>query len=581
MPRKLSPWASDAADIQVGDRLPDIIYQNQTVVRFLEDPKKYIISAGKGMGKTLLLTYKRYQLDKEYSTGGGGSSVQFVPTNTPYLDCMPNLPSLSKEWVRALGSIDDAEKLWLLAFQISALTHARSDADKSYRSRLPGDLPEFLRSGSRVTPTLAAHIMMQLSVSEFHRLYDRFRHHIAAEIQSMHSALFYFVDKVDQASSNLPRPAWVGIQVGLALATMNIRNFNSHHKAFTSVRQEAYSNAESDRRANLSGAVSEIRYEPRELNDMMDQLSRCYENEHTFERFVGFRSVHNNRADRTEGIYPYLFRHTIGRPRDLVRIAEHLSAARGLDEESFKAIVNRVGSEIISQEVFAEVKVFLECLRRRDDRSAFLQRIGSNILRRCDIERICEEVNGISPIVDYDMQGLHHPFCELYSAGLLGVLKPGNEAGESILEFRQPHDRFLATGRDLPSSPYYFVHPGLQHAMKDLTDYRVLRFVAVGHGYPWNDRSRALVEAQLELERLTQSPPPDLTVRLDNGFRDRVMRALAISHGRGETLTTDRRAVVQAEMGADWQRLTEDCETDAALTNLYLWVDAAVCGGLD
>ena len=457
--RTLSPWASDAADIQIGDQLPDIIYQNQTVVRFLQDPKKYIVSAGKGMGKTLLLTYKRYQLDKEYATGGG-SSVQFIPTNTPYLDCMPNLPSLSKDWVQFLGDVDSAEKLWLLAFQLSALTHARSEADQSYRKRLPGELPYFIDSGSRVTPTMACHVMMQLRVSDFHRLHDRFRHHIVSEIQSMHSGLFYFVDKVDQASSSLPRKAWVGIQFGLALAAMGIRSFNAHHKAFVSIRQEAYSNAESDRRPNLSGAVSEIRYDPRELRDMMNQLSRCYEGAQTFERFVGFKEVHNTRAERTEGVYPYVHRHTIGRPRDLVRIAEQVSTSHeDLDEASFKRVVNRVSSEIISQEVFAEVKVFLECLRDRSGRTAILQHIPHNVLRRRDVERICERVNGISPIENYDMQGLDHPFCELYSAGLLGVLKPGTEQDETVLEFRQPHDRFLPTGRDLPNSKYYFVHP--------------------------------------------------------------------------------------------------------------------------
>ena len=103
----------------------------------------------------------------------------------------------------------------------------------------------------------------------------------------------------------------------------------------------------------------------------------------------------------------------------------------------------------------------------------------------------------------------------------------------------------------------------------------------MGHGYPWNERTRALVEAQIELYRLLHSPPDSLELRVDNGFKERVLRALSLSHGRGEHGTTDRRAIVRTEMGADWAKLAEDCEAHPQLSALYLWVDAAVAGGLD
>src|SRR5262249_7455934 len=88
-------WASDANQIGIED-LDWVVFKNDIIEDFLQKRGKYFLSANKGLGKTLLLTYKRKQLTDTYHERHGKSQAQvsFVPEGRPFLDFMGNLHTL-------------------------------------------------------------------------------------------------------------------------------------------------------------------------------------------------------------------------------------------------------------------------------------------------------------------------------------------------------------------------------------------------------------------------------------------------------------------------------------------------------
>jgi hypothetical protein len=73
-------WASDANQIGIED-LDWVVFKNDIIEDFLQKRGKYFLSANKGLGKTLLLIYKRKQLTDTYHERQGKSQAQvfFVP----------------------------------------------------------------------------------------------------------------------------------------------------------------------------------------------------------------------------------------------------------------------------------------------------------------------------------------------------------------------------------------------------------------------------------------------------------------------------------------------------------------------
>src|SRR5262249_11640786 len=100
-------WASDANQIGIED-LDWVVFKNDIIEDFLQKRGKYFLSANKGLGKTLLLTYKRKQLTDTYHERPGKSQAQvfFVPEGRPFLDFMANLHTLPAAQITFLFRAD-------------------------------------------------------------------------------------------------------------------------------------------------------------------------------------------------------------------------------------------------------------------------------------------------------------------------------------------------------------------------------------------------------------------------------------------------------------------------------------------
>lgn len=510
-------WASDGNQIEI-PRLKEMVFQTPVIAEFLRSDQKFFLSANKGLGKTLLMRFKRSILadryfHKEEDEKSGRPMVHFVPEGHPYLDLMSDLPTISKGLNKFLSDLRNCKRSWSFAIRMSALSHfpALVESESVLETDvLPSRMARWL-GGKRVEPTVVFRELLSLSLKEINRILDQFENTLDFVFRNIHSGVHLFLDKVDQGIRSVDREAWVNIQGGLIDAAWDVMNANSHIKVYASLREEAYANYESDIKANAYGATTTLRYSYEDLSRLIDKLTRFYEGSPGFADFVQHHSIRNQRGEMVEDSFRFLHRHTVGRPRDLVIICSELSRRQGrLTESLFRSIVNETASEKIVPNIFDEMHVFLGCLRERKERHRLAGLLPHNILTREELEQLCCRFNDVEASAFSDFQesgwkGLSHPFCELYDCGLLGYVHQDHATGTRRQQFKQPHDVSSEWSCGLPKSPYYLLHPALQALIQTLrrgSDYRLFRFVVVGHGYAWQDYFPALIEVQRHLFRL-------------------------------------------------------------------------------
>ena len=503
-------WASDAIQIDIG-ALKDLTFKSAAVREFLDGAGKHFVSGGKGLGKTLLLTYKRAQLGEQYQGPASRrhGAIQFIPEGRPYLDLMGDLPTLDQSQIDRMAQPGECKRLWSFCLRLSIVSHVPALVSVGAEDLAP--LPRGLRSfldGRPVEPTMVAKELLSLTVRQSSQVLDAMEAPLERRIRALHSGVFVFVDKLDQALRRLPRAAWVHMQAGLVEAAWDLMNTNRHVKVFATIREEAFSSYESDIKTNLYGATTTLRYDKHELRDLLDKLAHYYEGL-PLRDFVLLDEVRTGRSSRGEAAFDFLYRHTLGRPRDLVILASEISRhRRTLDERTLIRIVQESSAGMLAANIFDEMRAFLEVLRDRDKRDAFFALLPCDVLSGDDVVAVWCAFHGVDRAYfdEYgrDADDVYHPFRELYECGLLGVVAD-DPAGEGrVQRFRQPHEAVAGSRRELPRSREYLLHPALRALLERLAGsgrFAAIRHVTIGHGEPWPRHFDLVVAVQRELMR--------------------------------------------------------------------------------
>ena len=417
--------------------------------------------------------------------------------------------SLSERYEKPLAGLTTTKRLWSTAFvypPFPTIPVLSRNAISSSSGTFPHRIQRWVQ-GSKVEPTVVFKELTRLPVSQMSRLVGDTENFLDQKFRKLHSSTLFFIDKVDQAVRHMSRDAWINIQAGLIEAAWDLMNTNSHVKIFATIRHEAFVNYQSDIKANLFGATTVLRYSDEELQQLMDQLSSCYEGCTGFRDFLGLNVIKHDRRPLPEDSFHFVRRHTFGRPRDLVAIASELSASRSsLTETHYCAVVRQTSANALVANVFDEMRAFLDCLRDRETRARFLVESALNILTRGDAVRISAEFNGLSEesLAHFgeESSAIHHPFRDLYLAGLLGVIAPHDDGDLRVQKFRRPDDLVTDFGTPLPVSEYYFLHPalnGLVRRYRTTGEFLVYQHVMVGENVSWApyDRYFCLVERHL------------------------------------------------------------------------------------
>lgn len=502
-------WVSDANQIAI-ESIEEVVFKSALVREFVEGESRYFVSGAKGCGKTLLLTYKRAQLAERYQRGERG--VTFVPEGRPYLDLMGDLPNVNKACQTLMESLATAKRLWGLALRLSTLSHHPDPAAmRDALAALPARLRE-VAEGRRTAPTVVLKEILQLTPSQIHKLLDETELPLEHAVRGLHHGVMFFIDKTDQALREVSREAWVAMQAGLVEAAWDLMNTNAHVKVFATVREEAFSTYESDLKTNLFGATTSIRYTKGELRQMLERLTAFYEGL-PLRDFVTMDVVTATGGHHTEGVFDYLYRHSLGRPRDLVILASALSRARAeLDERTLKRVVHETSAGILVSNVFDEMRTFLDVLVDRQNRARFLAALPYPVLSEDDLVDAWCRYHGLErgyfDAHGRTAAGVFHPFRELFDCGLLGVLEEQDE-GLPRQAFKQPHQPMRLDRFELPRSSVYLLHPSLQALIAGLGqgNLRPMREVVLGHGLPWPAHYTLHTTLQRELLRATRAPP--------------------------------------------------------------------------
>ncbi len=565
-------WATDANQIGIKD-LSRVVYTNDIIREFFEQDQKYFLVGTKGLGKTLLLTRKRQVLTQE--AGKKRSAATLIPAGRPYLDFMTELRSLSSRFQKPLSDLSTTKRLWGAALRISVISYHPAVADDLDFAGLVGFPARFCRwmAGERIEPTVVFKELTTLQVSELNRLIDQSENILDERMRRVHAATYIFIDKVDQAIRHLSREAWIHVQAGLIEAAWELMNANSHIKVYATIRQEAFSNYQSDTRSNLFGATSSLDYTVPELHTLLDQLSACYEGNATFSEFIGMNVIRHPRRAVPEDTFQFVRRHSLGRPRDLVVLASELSRRKAsLSERELRQVVERTAASVIVPNIFSEVGAFLDCLDDEQTRIRFLRLVSASVLDRGEAVEICEVFNGLERgslqhLNDVEAQ-IYHPFRDLYLAGLLGYVEEESDSGEQLQRFRQPGDSFSVS--DVPNSPFYFMHPALSgviHQLKSGDGFVRIQQIAIGDMLPWRPFDRLLLQVEKSLSRVESAE-----------FRNAMHACLAevtslVESGNQHSIRA------RMELSDTWQGLFEHEGEDACAESL-IWAEELIdfCG---
>lgn len=564
-PSSAQAWATDSNQIDNRD-LQRVVFQNQVINDYLSRPNKYFLSATKGLGKTLLMKYKRHLMTQQAETQ---RALCLIPSGQPYLDFMSEMKQLSRHYDTQLSDLSFSKRLWCAALRISVISHFAGliEEDQLFELKVfPQRIQRWLR-GASVEPTVAFKELTNLPVSDVNRLIDNTENFLDEQIRSVHAGTMVFIDKVDQAVRHLSRGAWIHIQAGLIEAAWDLMSANSHIKVFASIRQEAFANFQSDIKANLFGATTMLRYSEDELRSLMDQLTACYEGVDGFQAFAGVNVIKHPRRPFPEDSFEYLKRFTFGRPRDFVAIAAELSASQSsLDERSYCELIRQTSALGLVPSLFDENRVFLDCLFERENQAHFLGLLRTNIMTREQAIRISRQFNGLpSDLADgFDEESaeIFHPFRDLFLAGLLGVVKR-NDQDLQFQRFRQPDDNLGASANDLPKSSHYFIHPALSEYIQQSrpsSEYRIIQQILIGENAPWYPFDPIIFQIELALEGVE-----DLDVR---GFVQDMMAEAKVAK-----LSANPRSLrVEMDSSRRWRDLIR-CLTTNGYDDVVLWFE--------
>lgn len=545
-------WASDANQIDI-QTIDQVTFKNALVRGFVEEDRRCFISGAKGCGKTLLLTCKRALISKRYLSDDNqdrAGAVTLIPEGRPYLDLMSDLSTVAQSTADFMGELGHAKRLWSTALRLSVVSHHPTvSLSPGARQALPPRLRAWAEH-DKVEPTVVAKELLSFGITRLHRLLDLLELHLEHAIRSAHSGTFIFIDKIDQALRGVSRKAWVAMQAGLIEAAWDLMNTNAHVKVYATIREEAFSSYESDIKANLFGATTNIRYTKTDLYEMLNRLTGFYEGL-PLKDFVNVDVVTSPRSRQSEGSFDFLHRHTLGRPRDLVIVASEISRDRmGLDERKFKRIVYETSAQNVTSNVFDEMRAFLEVLKDRPQRGRFFSLLPYSVLTHDDLVDVWCRFHGVErsyyETYGKDSDEVYHPFRELYDCGLLGLVRDDPVTEMRVQQFRQPHQPMDLLRLDPPTSSFYLLHPTVHALLRQMglgDEFRAFREVRIGHGLPWLPHYPLLIQLQRELLRNGPETHPEI----QNAVLD-VMEELARHVRSGRTLTEARNDVVSTPL---------------------------------
>ena len=491
----MRPWIIDARELDINQPVErDQILSTPAIEDFLDfdNKNKTVVAAPKGYGKTLLIKYKRHSYEDR--------GYLLIPQNT-MVDVGPGTaPSLSRDQVAyMLDEQDFWATIWEVAIALSLIKHHRPQVPGPDALPRPESdaLSTIVTDARLLTPFHIFAQLLHLTPQGFFAAKRFLQAVLLPAYGQIHRPTATFIDNIDEFFVHhianpdshstyhgvLEPSYWYHAQLGLVSAIYLLRAQNPHAKIYAAIRIEAF-NALRDQvpnAVNLLSQTSVIHYDRDALIAIFRrniELERARnlavpDAKDPFERFLGpdSRALRHHFTGVVEPVEDFLWRHTLGRPRDLMLIGERLAQrpARQRHPDAVRRTVLDAAREICRLYI-AETAPHLVWF----DESLLFPLIRWNVLPLERLAAISEEYNrralGHVPRVDKDEYV--HVFWDLYRAGLLGHVAGDEHDGRSRQIFPtiavDGHLTFKTHGV-LPPSATYLVHPVLASHLQQVT----------------------------------------------------------------------------------------------------------------
>lgn len=508
-------WIEDADAIELNEKSLDIVYQNERVHNFLNSSKNLGISGIKGQGKTFLLKVKR-------STAEKIESIDCFPKNL-MVDQLDSSIRLDKSINKYMEDYNNWVSLWKIAISITIIKSEVVD-NKTEKSVIDNS-PEVIKKLFQVTnsnyrPSVYINRLLRLSREELNTAINN-TYILLEALYEIHQAVYIFIDKIDQAfsidvhrifgdskMSRGPRNAsyWQYCQYSLANAAYDIlTNSNNHVKVFYSIRQEALIDSNllaPNLKRNIESFIVKLEYNKDDLHKMFNMYvsneddvnlnNSTLKNTNPVKAFLGIDVIENMYISEVENAFDYIYRHSLKRPSDIMKICNQLSLEnKDINPSKLRTIVNESAGEILEMYI-SELKPFLPF-----DIEKLFSHINTNIINKKYMRYVCnryanQQIDNFSCTRDCVNCKTFSPFCVLFNIGLLGYIKNDINNGKEHQSFdRAGNSVFLDNLFQMPESKYYFIHPCLLDIIRKMRDgYGLKHFtdnnVIVGDGYNFN-----------------------------------------------------------------------------------------------
>jgi len=511
--RRSKPWQIDAVDVTLADLAETYdngVHKTPQIRAFIVEPggQRSIVSARKGIGKTLLLKAKRHFMESVTRDSG---SFHCFPKNALVEKHGAIHPIYTKNQAAFWSDYGYWRDVWVIAIAFGTLNYLRLHTDyriagtaqirSAYlRDILSNDLQKF------VIDFMAE--ILGLQVSEFTALREDYQRIVLPQYRSMHHQVALFIDNVDEflhvlshegddraVYKQINRDAWYLGQIALARAIHDLHGVNPHVRVYAAIRKEAISaSAMSHYKETIAtqvrGRIFEISYSEDDLKSIFSLNVDLEDDDHLVEpaagdrlqRFLGTANLTIDHAytGRQEQAFPCLLRHSFKRPRDLMAFGRAIS----------EVPVAARNSRTIKQAIFEEARRLtieylseLRPLTDLPDEDELFKLIPRNVLAPEDLRGIAERYAAAK-----GEAGEAHPFCALYRIGLVGYVR-SDEKGQARQRFLSLGEADLSKDGILPAASTFLVHPALDDAIAHvaggdyLQNYHPVNIV--GDELPW------------------------------------------------------------------------------------------------
>ncbi len=486
------PWIFEANNFDFSGDVERVLYRNELINKYLNighRDKMLFLVGPKGIGKTFLLCYKSFLFRKQHA-----NEIKFSPSNELTENLIVYFSQFSKEEIEKFQTPELWENIW--KFTLMAV------ACKTFGIKVEDNLNHMEQDFSNVSGTLSFLLSDRKALT---RILSSAVPKLINMTKQVQSGVAMFIDGVDQAVdvlvdskfydystySDIPIKIWSHIHIGLLKSIYDISLLNSHVKIYTTVRNEAFKLIPGGMAANLEGFSANLSYSPSELKKIFENnvsitaSSKLIkkDSDNIIERFLGYSQMsHPCIEDQNEDALDFILRHTLGRPREVVRLGSALYYEK-LTKVDYREIAEQDRVEdirhFINEKSDSILEDYLQEIIPSFDNEylvRFLRKIQSNIFHYKILNEEEKKFLGIC-----------------YNVGLIGVIhsRIGKDGKPKKFQyFKKAGDYLYHSLNQYPKSEYYITHPILDSYFTKIfnTDFYNSRSI-IGNHYEFRDIS--------------------------------------------------------------------------------------------